>query len=78
VFPLLLAVLKKGRQYTELVYARRPSELVSVLGSRPPKLVYVSPRNQKSTVFAVIEATCANVKMFSVIVICCSYNRLSE
>jgi hypothetical protein len=31
VFPLLLAVLRKGSQYTESVYA-----------GRPPKLVYVS------------------------------------
>jgi hypothetical protein len=42
VFPLLLAVLKKGKQYTELVFVRRPS-----------KLVYVILRNQKSTVLAV-------------------------
>jgi hypothetical protein len=30
VFPLLLAVLKKGRQYTELVLVSRPSILVVV------------------------------------------------
>jgi hypothetical protein len=37
---LLLAVLKKGRQYTELVLVRRPSKLV--YASRSPKLVFVS------------------------------------
>jgi hypothetical protein len=31
VFPLLLAVLKKIRQYTELFLVRRPSELVVVV-----------------------------------------------
>jgi hypothetical protein len=62
VFPLLLAVLKKGRQYTP-VYASWSSE--SVL---------VSDSVQCSSDSRIQEATSASVKMFSVVVMCVAVN----
>jgi hypothetical protein len=67
VFPLLLAVLKKGRQYTELVYASWSSKLVFVRQSSS-----VSRRSETSVQCSsdsrIQEATSA--KVFTIIVIC--------
>jgi hypothetical protein len=57
MFPLLLVVLKKGRQYTELVLVRRPS-----------KLVYVSQSVQCSSDSRIQKA--ASAEVFTVIVTC--------
>jgi hypothetical protein len=67
VFSLLLAVLKKGRQYTELVHAGR---------SRSPKSVFVSESAQCSSVSGIREVTSAIV--FNVIVMCAAVNLHSE
>jgi hypothetical protein len=63
VFSLLLAVLKKGRQYTELVCASWSS-----------KLVLVCESVQSSFDSRIQEATSASVKMFPVIVMCAAVN----
>jgi hypothetical protein len=78
VFPLLLAVLKKGRQYTELVLdlVRRLSE--SVYASWSSELVLVSESVQCSSDSRIQEAASASVKVFTVIVMCAAVNLQSE
>jgi hypothetical protein len=68
--------VKKGRQYTVLVYPSRSSK--SVYASWSSELVLVSESVQCSSDSRIEEATSASVKVFLVIVMCAAVNRRSE
>jgi hypothetical protein len=78
VFPLLLAMLRRGIQYTELVFVSRPPKLVVRLWN-PSESVFVNEFSKRN-VSRIQEATSAIVLI--VIVTCvaavCSYNLHSE